>query len=66
MTDLSQAAWRSASMSVHNGACAEIAASIPDVTAIRDSERPDDGAHVVDRAAFASFLEDVKGGRYDL
>lgn len=66
MADLSQAAWRKASMSVHNGGCVEVAANIPDVTAVRDGERPDDRAHVVDRAAFASFLEDVKGGRYDL
>lgn len=26
---------------------------------------PDDGARVIDRAAFASMPEDVKGGRYD-
>ena len=66
MTDLSQAAWRKASLSAHNGGCVEVAANIPGVTAVRDSKRPDDGAHVVDRAAFASFLADVKGGRYDI
>ena len=66
MTDLSQAIWRKASLSVHNGGCVEIAANIPEVTAVRDSKRPDDGAHIVDRAAFASFLADVKGGRYDV
>ena len=66
MTDLSQATWRKASMSVHNRGRVEIAASIPDITAVRDSTRPDDGARVVGRAAFASFLADVKGGRYDL
>jgi hypothetical protein len=27
-----------------------------------DGKRPDDGAHVVDRAAFARFLADVQGG----
>jgi hypothetical protein len=37
-----------------------------DVTAVRDSKRPEGGAHVVTRDAFASFLADVKGGRYDL
>jgi len=66
MIDLSQAAWRKASLSVHNGGCVEVAANIPGVTAVRDSKRPDDGAHIVDRAAFASFLADVKGGRYDI
>ncbi|HTU72520.1 MAG TPA: DUF397 domain-containing protein [Trebonia sp.] len=66
MIDLSAAAWRKASLSVHNGGCVEIAANIPGITAVRDSKRPGDGAHVVDRAAFASFLADVKGGRYDI
>jgi hypothetical protein len=66
MTDLSAAVWRKASLSVHNGGCVEIAANIPGVTAVRDSRRPADGAHVVDRAAFASFLADAKGGRYDI
>jgi hypothetical protein len=66
MADLSQATWRKASLSVHNGGCVEVAVNIPGVIAVRDSKRPDGGAHVVDRAAFASFLADVKGGRYDI
>lgn len=66
MTDLSRAIWRKALKSAHNGGCVEIAANLPGVTAVRDSKRPEGGAHVVDRAAFASFLADVKGGRYDL
>ncbi len=44
----------------------EIAANLPDVAAVRDSKRPEGGAHVVDRAMFARFLADVKGGRYDI
>jgi hypothetical protein len=44
----------------------EIAANLPDVTAVRDSKRPEGGAHVVDRAAFDAFLADVKNGRYDI
>lgn len=66
MTDLSRAIWRKALKSAHNGGCVEIAANFPDVTAVRDSKRPEGGAHVVDRAAFAEFLTDVKRGRYDL
>ena len=66
MTDLSQAVWRKARRSSHNGGCVEIAANLPDVTAVRDSKRPDGGAHVVDRAAFGAFLADVKNGRYDI
>jgi hypothetical protein len=66
MADLSQATWRKASLSVHNGGCVEVAVNIPRVIAVRDSKHPDGGAHIVDRAVFASFLADVKGGRYDI
>ncbi len=66
MVDLSQAIWRKSSLSAHNGGCVEVAANLPDVTAVRDSKRPEGGAHVVDRAAFARFLADVQGGRYDI
>ena len=66
MTDLSRAVWRKAELSVHNGGCVEVAGNLGPVTAVRDSQRPGDGAHVVDRAAFAGFLGDVKSGRYDL
>ena len=66
MTDLSQAIWRKARRSAHNGGCVEIAANVPEVTAIRDSKRPEGGAHIVRRDSFAEFLADLKGGRYDL
>jgi Domain of unknown function (DUF397) len=64
MTDLSQAAWRKASMSSQNGGCVEIAANLRGVTALRDSKRPEGGAHVVPRAVFAAFLADLKAGRF--
>jgi hypothetical protein len=67
MIDLSQAEWRKASRSNgSNTGCVEVAANLPGVTAVRDSKRPEAGAHVVDRAAFAAFLDDVKAGRYDI
>jgi Domain of unknown function (DUF397) len=66
MTDLSQARWRKASLSNYNGGCVEVAANLPGVVAIRDSKRPEGGAHVVSRAAFSAFLADLKEGRYDL
>ena len=66
MTDLSQAIWRKARRSAHNGGCVEIAANLDGVAAVRDSKRPDGGAHVVSRADFAAFLADVKDGHYDL
>jgi Domain of unknown function (DUF397) len=65
MIDLSQAIWRKARRSAHNGGCVEIAANLPGVTAIRDSKRPEGGAHVIARVSFAEFLADVKDGRYD-
>lgn len=66
MTDLSQAAWRKARRSQNNGGCVEVAANIPEVVAVRDSKRPGEGAHVVERDVFAAFLADVKSGRYDV
>jgi hypothetical protein len=44
----------------------EIAANLPGVVALRDSKRPEGGAHLVGRAAFAAFLADARAGRYDL
>jgi hypothetical protein len=67
MIDLSQAQWRKATRSNGaNASCVEIAANLPEVTAVRDSKSPEAGAHVVSRAAFAAFLVDVKAGKYDL
>ena len=66
MNDLSQAIWRKASLSALNGGCVEVAVNLPGITAVRDSKRPEGGAIVVDRAAFARFLVDVQGGRYDI
>jgi hypothetical protein len=40
-------------------------ANLGEVVAVRDSKRPEAGAHVVGRRAFAVFLADVKAGRFD-
>lgn len=66
MTDLSQAVWRKARLSQWNGGCVEVAANLPGVVAIRDSKRPEAGAHIVGRAAFAAFLADARSGHYDV
>ncbi len=66
MTDLSRAEWRKATRSGSgNGGCVEVAGNLPGVTAIRDSKRPEDGAHVVSKDTFAAFLADIKAGHYD-
>ncbi len=66
MIDLSRAQWRKAARSTSgNGGCVEVASNLPGVVAIRDSKRPEDGAHVVTPTLFAAFLADVKAGRYD-
>ena len=66
MIDLSRATWRKATLSSQNGGCVEVAVNLPGITAVRDSKRPEGGAIVVDRAAFARFLLDVQRGRYDI
>ncbi|HKT03002.1 MAG TPA: DUF397 domain-containing protein [Rugosimonospora sp.] len=67
MTDLSQAIWRKARRSTGaNTGCVEVAANLIGVTAVRDSKNPDLGALVLRRSAFATFLADVKAGRYDI
>lgn len=66
MTDLSRADWRKARRSSDNGGCVEVAANLPGVVAVRDSKRPENGAHVVSRVAFAALLDDLKNGRYDI
>ena len=66
MIDLSQAAWKKARASSMNGGCVEIASNLPGVVAVRDSKRPEGGAHVVARDKFAAFLSDARAGRFDL
>jgi hypothetical protein len=66
MIDLSRATWRKAKVSQNNGGCVEVAANVPGVIAVRDSQRPEGGAHVVSPAAFAAFLADAKGGQFDI
>jgi Domain of unknown function (DUF397) len=66
MIDLSQAEWRKSRASSMNGGCVEIAGNLQGVVAVRDSKRPENGAHVVGRDAFAAFLADARSGRYDL
>lgn len=38
----------------------------PGIAAMRDSTRPDAGAHVTSRAALRALMVDAKAGRYDI
>lgn len=65
--DLTSAIWRKATRSGGNGGgCVEVAGNLPSVVAVRDSKRPEDGAHVVGRTSFAALLDDIKAGRFDI
>lgn len=66
--DLSQATWRKAAASTSgNGGCVELATNLPQgCAAMRDSTRPDAGAHVTTRAVMRALLEDVRAGTYDI
>jgi hypothetical protein len=65
--DLTNAIWRKATRSGGNGGgCVEVASNLPGVVAVRDSKRPEDGAHVAERKAFAVLLDDIRAGRFDI
>jgi hypothetical protein len=65
--DLTGAIWRKSSYSGGNGGnCVEVAGNLRGVVAVRDSMRPEDGAHVIDRAVFAALIDDIKAGRLDI
>lgn len=65
--DPGNAEWRKAARSGQaNGGCVEIASNLRGGTGIRDSLRPQDGAHVTSKVAFAAFLADAKVGYYDM
>ena len=64
--DLSGAVWRKSTRSNNGGACVEVASNLPGVVAVRDSKRPEAGAHVVDRKAFTALLDGIKTGKLDI
>ena len=65
MTDLSQAIWRKARRSAHNGGCVEIAANLPAWPRSGTASAPT-AAPTSQPELFAEFLADVKKGRYDM
>jgi hypothetical protein len=63
--DFKGLSWKKSSRSSSNGQCVETAET-PDLIAVRDSKNPDGGMLTFEHAAWTSFVEDVKGGQFDL
>lgn len=59
--DLTSADWRKSSYSSSNGGnCVEVAFSLMDDVAVRDSKNPDGGALVLSPAAWRALIASVK------
>ncbi|RSN71780.1 MULTISPECIES: DUF397 domain-containing protein [Actinomadura] len=64
-TDLSRAVWRTSKRSQQNGACVEIA-NLAAHIGVRDSKAPDAGHLTLTPDAWAAFMAEARGGRFDL
>ncbi|MDA3624982.1 DUF397 domain-containing protein [Saccharopolyspora oryzae] len=62
---MSRADWRKSSRSGNTGQCVELAQNLPDVSAIRDSKAPEQGALVFTKPQLSAFLTNVKAGLLD-
>lgn len=63
--ELASAAWFKSTYSAPNNDCVEVA-DLDGAVAVRDSKDPAAGALAFSPAAFAAFVRDVRGGRFDL
>jgi hypothetical protein len=59
---LGQATWRKSSYSGQSGQCVEVAGTLPDAVAVRDSKDPDGPALVLAPAAWRALARRVKAG----
>jgi hypothetical protein len=59
--DLSRATWRKSSYSSSTGQnCVEVAANLPGLVAVRDSQNPDDAALLISCANWQTFVCGLK------
>ncbi|MEW1659706.1 DUF397 domain-containing protein [Streptomyces sp. NPDC093707] len=63
--ELTKAAWFRSSYSGANGDCVEAAVNLPGIVPVRDSMDPSGPALIVGATAFASFIREVRKGRFD-
>jgi hypothetical protein len=60
--DLSRAVWYKSSFSSQNGACVEVATSLPGTVAVRDSKDPDGAKLLVSSAEWRALVSSLKAG----
>jgi hypothetical protein len=61
ITASSRAAWRTSSHSGANGDCIQVAATRPELVAVRDSKDPTGSALAFTAAQWTSFIRALKG-----
>ncbi|MFF5291513.1 DUF397 domain-containing protein [Paractinoplanes globisporus] len=67
MADLSGAVWRKSTRSDNGGnSCVEVAKNLPGVVGVRDSKDRSGPVLAFEPAAWAAFVDGVKGGEFDL
>lgn len=59
--NLSCAEWLKSSYSGQDGNCVEVARSLPELVAVRDSKEPDGAKLVVSRETWRTFVRRVRG-----
>ena len=67
MADLTGAVWHKSTRSGGNGGdCVEVADNVPGIVAVRDSKDRAGGTLVFTPAQWATFLDGVRAGEFDL
>lgn len=65
-TNLDGAVWRKSTRSGQAGDCVEVADNLPHVVAVRDTKDRDGGTLTFSRQGWATFLDAIKAGKFDL
>jgi hypothetical protein len=65
MSELPHAGWRISSFSTASGTCVEVALVGDDTIAVRNSNAPENGTALFNRAEMRAWLLGVKAGEFD-